>query len=412
VRLAPKRKATAARKVLVLNSGSSSLKFQVRKEGSGPLVTGSVERIGEDESKLEVKVGDRTVSATKPIKDHDEALAAIVAALADEGLPLGEIAAVGHRVVHGGPTLTDPVAITPDVEAKIGEYAVLAPLHNPPALHGIAAARKLLGADVPQVAVFDTAFHASMPTEASSYALPKDWRDAGVRRFGFHGISVENATKRAAKLLGRPPSKTNLIVCHLGNGASITAVHGGKSRDTSMGMTPLAGIMMGTRPGDVDVGAIFHMAKAGKSLADIEGDLNKKSGLLGLSDGLSNDVRELLAAEEAGDPHAKLALDKYVEDIVEQTGAFLAKLSGDVDAIVFTGGVGANSAVMRKRIMDHFKAFGFRLDPKKNAARVVDEADLSRGTGGPRVIAVRADEEGAIAEQTFKLTKPKKTPTA
>jgi acetate kinase len=406
IRVAPK-KIPGARKVLVLNSGSSSIKFQVRREGGGAGISGNLERIGEDESRLKLKVGDQTFEIARPVRDHDEALAVIAAALTDPAMgamKLAEISAVGHRVVHGGPELTEPAAITPEVEAKIAEYAQLAPLHNPPALDGIRAARGLFGEDVPQVAVFDTGFHSTLPSEASSYALPKDWRDAGVRRFGFHGISVENATRRAAKMLNRPAARTNLIVCHLGNGASITAVEGGRSRDTSMGMTPLAGIMMGTRPGDVDVGAIFHMAKNGKSLDEIERDLNKRSGLLGLSDGLSNDVRELLAAEERGDPHAKLALEKYTEDIVEQVGAFFAKLSGKVHAIVFTGGVGENSAVIRQRIMEHFKAFGFQLDAAKNKARVGDEADLARGPG-PRILVVRADEEGAIAEHAFRLTR-------
>lgn len=397
------------RKALVLNSGSSSIKFQVIKEGSKAFITGKMERIGEDESKLTLKVGDKKFEVAKPVKDHKEALALIVEALTDEargGLKLDEISAVGHRVVHGGPKFKEPVRINAEVEASIQEFAKLAPLHNPPALAGIEAARSVLGDSVPQVAVFDTAFHTSLPEEAASYAVPKQWRDEGVRRYGFHGISVENATKRAAKMLGKPVEQTNLIVCHLGNGASITAVEHGKSRDTSMGMTPLAGITMGTRPGDVDIGVVFFMAKHGLTLDQIESDLNNKSGLLGLSE-LSNDVRELEAAEAAGDPKAKLALEKYTEDITEQIGAFLAKLKGNVDAIVFTGGVGENSSVLRGRIVDHLTAFGYAMDPKKNEAKVGDEADLSPQGATKRVLAIRADEEGAIGEETFRLTKPK-----
>jgi acetate kinase len=402
--------APVARKALVLNSGSSSIKFQVIKEGSKAFISGKMERIGENESKLTLKVGDKTFELTQPVKDHKEALALIVEALTDDergGLKLSDLTAVGHRVVHGGPKFKEPVRIDAEVEASIQEFAKLAPLHNPPALAGIAAAREVLGASVPQVAVFDTAFHTSLSEEASSYSLPKSWRDEGVRRYGFHGISVENATKRAAKMLGKPLEQTNLIVCHLGNGASITAVENGKSRDTSMGMTPLAGITMGTRPGDVDIGVVFFMAKHGLTLDQIEKDLNNKSGLLGLSDGLSNDVRELLAAEASGNERAKVALEKYTEDITEQIGAFLAKLRGNVDAIVFTGGVGENSGVIRERIVSHLGAFGYALDAAKNGAKIGDEADLSLAGAQRRILALRADEEGAIGEETFRLTRPK-----
>ncbi len=266
------------RKALILNSGSSSIKFQVRQEGGKALITGRAERIGEEESKLTLKVGGKSFELARPIKDHEEGLRLIVEALTDPNrgaMKLEEISAVGHRVVHGGPRFKEPVRIDADVEGAIAEYARLAPLHNPPALAGIQAVHKVLG-DIPQIAVFDTAFHSTLPEEASSYALPKEWREDGVRRYGFHGISVENATQRAAKLLGRPVEETNLIVCHLGNGASITAVQNGKSRDTSMGMTPLAGITMGTRPGDVDVGVVFHMLKQGLTIEQIEGDLNNR----------------------------------------------------------------------------------------------------------------------------------------
>ncbi|MBI1944277.1 MAG: acetate kinase [Deltaproteobacteria bacterium] len=398
------------RKALVLNSGSSSIKFQVRQEGGKTLISGKVERIGEDESKLTLKVGGTSFEIARPIKNHEEGLRLLVEALTDPSrgaMKLEDISAVGHRVVHGGPRFKEPVRIDADVEQAIADYAKLAPLHNPPALAGISAVHKVLG-DLPQIAVFDTAFHATLPEEASSYALPKEWREEGVRRYGFHGISVENATARAAKMLGRPLEATNLIVCHLGNGASITAVEHGKSRDTSMGMTPLAGITMGTRPGDVDVGVIFHLLKQGHTIEQIEKDLNNRSGLLGLSDGLSNDVRELLAAEATGDPHAKLALEKYTEDITEQIGAFLAKLRGDVHAIVFTGGVGENSGVLRERIVSHLNAFGFSLDKKKNGGEGslgVDEANISPGRAAKKVLVIRADEEGAIGEAAFKLTR-------
>ncbi|OGQ23718.1 MAG: hypothetical protein A2138_15025 [Deltaproteobacteria bacterium RBG_16_71_12] len=404
------------RKALVLNSGSSSIKFQVRQEGGKALLSGKVERIGEDESKLVLKVGGKSFELSRPIKDHEEGLRLIVEALTDPSrgaMKLEDLSAVGHRVVHGGPRFKEPVRIDGDVEAAIAEYAKLAPLHNPPALAGIAAVHKVLGA-LPQIAVFDTAFHATLPEEASSYALPKEWREDGVRRYGFHGISVENATLRAAKMLGRPVEQTNLIVCHLGNGASITAVHHGKSRDTSMGMTPLAGITMGTRPGDVDVGVVFHMLKQGLSIEQIEKDLNNRSGLLGLSDGLSNDVRELLAAETAGNAHAKLALEKYTEDITEQIGAFLAKLRGDVHAIVFTGGVGENSGVLRERIVSHLNTFGFSLDRRKNGGEGslgVDEANISPGRAAKKVLVIRADEEGAIGEAAFRLTREEQAST-
>lgn len=402
------------RKALVLNSGSSSIKFQVRQEGGRALITGKVERIGEEESKLTLKVGGKSFELAQPIKDHEEGLRLLVLALTDPnrgGLKLEDISAVGHRVVHGGPRFKEPVRIDGDVEAAIAEYAKLAPLHNPPALAGINAVHKVLG-ELPQIAVFDTAFHTTLPEEASSYALPKEWREDGVRRYGFHGISVENATLRAAQLLGRPVEDTNLIVCHLGNGASITAVQHGKSRDTSMGMTPLAGVTMGTRPGDVDVGVVFHMLKQGMSIEQIEQDLNNRSGLLGLSDGLSNDVRELLAAETAGNAHAKLALEKYTEDITEQIGAFLAKLRGDVHAIVFTGGVGENSGVLRDRIVSHLNAFGFSLDKKKNGGEGslgVEEASISPARSAKKVLVIRADEEGAIGEAAFRLTRQDET---
>lgn len=400
----------AGRKALVINSGSSSIKFQVRVEGGKSLVSGKVERIGEAEGKLTLKVAGKSFELTRPIKDQEEGLRLLVEALTDPArgaLKLEELAAVGHRVVHGGPKFREPVRIDAAVEASIDEYAKLAPLHNPPALAGIRAVRSVLG-QIPQVAVFDTAFHATLPEEATSYALPREWRDEGVRRYGFHGISVENATARAAHLLGRPLEQTNLIVCHLGNGASITAVEHGRSRDTSMGMTPLAGITMGTRPGDVDVGVVFHMARQGLSLQQIESDLSNRSGLLGLSDGLSNDVRELLAAEAKGDEHARLALEKYTEDITEQIGAFLAKLRGDVHAIVFTGGVGENSGVIRERIVSHLAAFGYTLDKRKNGGEGslgVDDADISPARSHKRVLVLRADEEGAIGEAAFRLTR-------
>ncbi len=375
-------------KILVLNSGSSSIKYELRDSQTGAvLASGDVDRIGEDGG----------------LPDHSRALQAVLDALvAGAGGPLkdlSEVDAVGHRVVHGGSFFSGPALLTPEAVQKIEECAPLAPLHNPPALLGIREALRVLP-DVPQVAVFDTAFHAGIPPRAHVYALPYDYYERhGVRRYGFHGISLQSVTRSADAMLGGRLAEMKAVVAHLGNGASITAVAGGRSVDTSMGLTPLEGLVMGTRPGDVDPGVLLHLARElGLSVADLDRVLNKESGLLGVS-GVSNDMRDVLRAAEAGDERARLALDIYCYRLRKYIGAYAAALGG-LDVLVFTAGVGENSPEIRASVCEGLGFLGIVLDPAANGkARGVD-ADISAGGSRVRVLVVATDEERVIADET------------
>jgi acetate kinase len=402
----------AAARVLVVNSGSSSLKYRlVEPDGGAVLARGLVERIGADGSRLEHRrdaaAGGRQVThrVDRPFADHGCALEAVRQAFADAGPDLADagLVAVGHRVVHGGERFRDPVLVDDGVLAAIEDLAVLAPLHNPANAEGIRVARRLLPG-VPHVAVFDTAFHATIPARAATYAVPKEWRrDHDVRRYGFHGTSYAYVSREAARLLGRPPEQTNLVVLHLGNGASACAVEGGRSVDTSMGLTPLAGLVMGTRSGDVDPALAAHLHRvAGLSATDVDHALNTRSGLLGLA-GVS-DVREVTARADAGDPDALAALDVYCYRIRSYVGAYLAVL-GRVDAVVFTAGVGENSAVVRARCLAGLERFGIAVDAERNAARGDGARSIGPDGGQVPVLVVPTDEEREIARQALDVAR-------
>jgi acetate kinase len=323
-----------------------------------------------------------------------------------DGAPLGgpgDVHAVGHRVVHGGREYTDTVRIMPEVRDAIARLAVLAPVHNPPAVEGIDAAGAALGPDVPQFAVFDTAFHGDMPEAATVYGLPYAlYERDGIQRYGFHGISHRYVARRAAALLGRPLEDLRLVTCHLGNGASLAAVQGGRSVDTTMGFTPLEGMIMGTRSGSVDPGAVLHLIqRLGHSPESLDALLNKESGLKGLS-GVSGDLRDVLAAVAQGDARASLAFDAYVHSLRRHIGAMLAALGG-LDALVFTAGVGENSPVVRAAACEPFAFAGVRLDHTRNEAPSAEDRDIAADGSPARVLVVRTQEDWAIARESARL---------
>jgi acetate kinase len=394
-------------KVLVVNSGSSSIKFELYQMPEEKVeAKGLLQRIGEPQSELKCKIGATEKVVARPVPDHADGLKLIMDTLTDSangGLKdISEIGAVGHRVVHGGEAFSETVLIDDAVQKAIEEHAALAPLHNPPNLLGIQVARRLMP-NVPQVAVFDTAFHQTMPDFAFTYAIPWElYEKDKIRRYGFHGTSHRYVAARAAKLLGNPLADTNLITCHLGNGCSITAIRGGKSVDTSMGLTPLEGLVMGTRSGDIDPALIAHLVRAkGLSVQDIDKILNKKSGLIGLS-GLSNDVRTLLTAEKEGHVGAARALAVYCYRIRKYIGAYTAAL-GTVHAVVFTAGVGENSPVIRERCLEHLGPLGYRLDRPKNEQAVRKEMDIAEEASPIRILVVPTNEELMIAQDTWRI---------
>ena len=334
------------------------------------------------------------------VADHRAALEAILDGFAEQGIDT--VDAVGHRVVHGGERYAASLVVDAAVEGAIEQHARLAPLHNPANLAGIRAAASALPG-VPQVAVFDTAFHQSLPPHAYRYAIPDDlYRELGVRRYGFHGTSHRFVAGRAAELLGRPVGDLNLITCHLGNGCSMAAVQGGRSVDTTMGLTPLEGLVMGTRCGDLDPAIPAFLARE-RNLppARVEAMLNNVSGLLGLS-GLSNDVRDLLAAEETGNERATLALDVYAHRIRKTVGAYTAVL-GRVHGLVFTAGVGENAPRIRQRVLAGLAPLGFELDEGSNRRAIGVEADISAATSSTRILVVPTDEERLIARDTYAI---------
>ncbi len=395
-------------KILVLNSGSSSIKFELFHMPEERVSTrGLLQRIGESQSELKFKIDDQERVITCPVADHAEGLKLIIENTLIETDSAGvkkiaEIHAVGHRVVHGGEAFSKTVLIDDAVEKAIEEHAALAPLHNPPNLLGIRVARKFFP-KVPQVAVFDTAFHQTMPDFAYTYAIPAElYEKDKIRRYGFHGTSHRFVAARAAALLGKPLSELNLITCHLGNGCSITAIRNGKSVDTSMGLTPLEGLVMGTRSGDIDPAIITHLART-KNLAvkDIDNLLNKKSGLLGLS-GISNDVRSLLKAEAEGHAGASHALNIYCYRIRKYIGAYTAAL-GTVHAVVFTAGVGENAPPIRERCVGELGPLGYRLDRARNQDAVRKEMDIAEESSPIRILVVPTNEELAIARDSYEL---------
>ncbi|WP_030159329.1 acetate/propionate family kinase [Glycomyces sp. NRRL B-16210] len=387
--------------VLVINSGSSSIKYQlVDGETQEASTSGLIERVGQSESTLTHRHEGERTERTEHLADHAAGLEAMVAAFEEHGTPLAEagLIAVAHRVVHGGERFVQPVVIDDEVEQAIEGLSSLAPLHNPANLEGIRVARKLFPR-LPQVAVFDTAFHATVPERAHLYAVPNAWREEhGVRRYGFHGTSHAYVSRKAAEMLGRHPKEVNVIVAHLGNGASVTAVERGRSIDTSMGLTPLEGLVMGTRSGDLDPAIVFHLhRRIGASFADLDAALNKESGMLALAGQI--DMRAIEAAAREGDRAAQVALEIYCYRIRKYIGSYIAALGG-ADAIAFTAGIGENSAEVRAGALGSLVALGVRLDEAANAAG----GPIISTPGSPiTVMVIPTNEEGEIASQTTAL---------
>lgn len=394
--------------ILVVNCGSSSLKFALMPEtgSTEPVLSGLAECLGQSDSCITYKpeYGDKQKDSLNG-GDHAVALDALLKYVEKQGW-LSRISAVGHRLVHGAEKFNSSVLITDAVLAAVDECVPLAPLHNPANLLGVRVAQKLLPS-LPQVGVFDTAFHQTMPKEAFLYAIPMSYyRDYGVRRYGFHGTSHQFVAGEAVSMLGLDPNNHGLVIAHLGNGASATAVKNGKSVDTTMGLTPLEGLVMGTRSGDIDPGALFYLAnRAGKSISDLDKILNKESGLLGLSE-LSNDCRALEEAAEKGHEGAILALDVFAHRLA-RLAAGLAMSLDRFDAMVFTGGIGENSSVLRKTTLDRMKLFGFELDDDANQAMFRGKSGLiSKNTSkGPKALVVCTNEELMIARDTARLAK-------
>lgn len=396
--------------VLVMNCGSSSLKYQlIETDSEEVLAKGLCERIGIDGSAIThtPKGGDK-VTTTVPMKDHTDAVKLVIEKLTDDKVgvirSLSEIDAVGHRVVHGGEKFASSVVINDEVMAAIAECNDLAPLHNPANIIGINACREVMPG-VPMVAVFDTAFHQTMPDKAYMYGIPYEYYEKyKVRRYGFHGTSHDFVSKRAAEILGKKREELNIIVCHLGNGASISAVKKGQSVDTSMGLTPLEGLIMGTRSGDIDPAIVSFIAdKEGITADEVVNILNKKSGVLGLSGGISSDFRDLGDAAEAGNEMAKNTLDAYAYRVAKYIGAYMVAMGG-VDVIVFTAGIGENNAIVRALVGNYLTCLGTSIDPEKNKLRG-EEVILSAENDKVVTMVVPTDEELAIARETVRLTK-------
>lgn len=397
-------------KVLVINCGSSSLKYQLfDMTDESVLAKGLVERIGLPGSILIHRPGEAKVEIKDEIEDHAKAISLVLGALTDKehGVvkSLDEITCIGHRVVHGGEAFSGSVAITPAVMQALEANIELAPLHNPPNIMGINACMELMP-KTPQVGVFDTAFHQTMPAEAFIYALPYEYYEKyKVRRYGFHGTSHRFVTERAVEMLGKPMAETKIVTCHLGNGASITAVEGGKSIDTSMGLTPLEGVAMGTRSGDIDPAIMeFIMNKEKISIAQMSNILNKKSGVLGIS-GVSSDFRDIEGAAEKGNYRAQLALDRFAYVVKKYIGSYIAALDG-VDAIVFTAGLGENSASMRTKVCSGLSFLGIEIDEEKNKIRG-QEMEITTPGSKTKVFVIPTNEELMIARDTAEITNKK-----
>ena len=395
--------------ILVINAGSSSLKYQLlNPETQEVLAKGLCERIGIDGKFTYKPTGKEAVKgADVAMPTHSEAIQTVLNALVDpaNGVigSMDEIGAVGHRVVHGGEKFASSVLITDEVMAAIEECNPLAPLHNPANIIGIKACQALMP-NTPMVAVFDTAFHQTMPPVAYTYALPYEYYEQDkVRRYGFHGTSHKYVSQRAAVMLGKPIEELKLISCHLGNGSSITAINGGKSVDTSMGFTPLAGLPMGTRCGDIDAGILeYLMNKHGYNIDEMLNILNKKSGVLGIS-GVSSDFRDLEDAAPKGNQRAQLALDSFDYNVKKLVGAYAAAMGG-VDAIIFTAGVGENGPDTRANVVSGLEYMGVKLDAEKNNTRG-KEVDVATDDSKVRVLVIPTNEELMIAIYTSAIVK-------
>ena len=394
--------------ILVINCGSSSLKYQlINSVSEEVLAKGLCERIGIDGMLTYQPEGGAKEKTEIPMPTHTEAIDAVIKALMNEKTgvikSLSEVGAVGHRVVHGGEKFTSSCIINEESIKAIEECNDLAPLHNPANLIGIRACQHLMPG-VPMVAVFDTAFHQTMPEVAYLYGLPYEYYEKyKVRRYGFHGTSHSYVSKRVAEIVGKPYDQMKIIVCHLGNGASVTAIDGGKSVDTSMGLTPLEGLVMGTRSGDLDPAILeFVASKENLTMEEITNILNKKSGMLGIS-GVSSDGRDLEDARDAGNKRAKLALDIFDYRVIKYIGAYAAVMNG-VDAIAFTAGIGENNKEMRKAVCDNLTYLGVKIDDEKNNVRG-EERIISTDDSKVKVLLVPTNEELAIARETLALVK-------
>ncbi|HKC49892.1 MAG TPA: acetate/propionate family kinase [Myxococcota bacterium] len=385
--------------MLLLNAGSSSLKGAVMEAAGAPVLAQAAADWAGPVTRYRVSAPANPATWREVAwRSHSEAARRMLA-----DLPLESLAAVGHRIVHGG-EFTSSVRITPAVRARIAELAAVAPLHNPPGLETLAAAEAALP-DLPQVAVFDTAFHATLPAEARTYPIPAAWtRDWGLRRYGFHGLSHDYCARRAAELLGRAAEGLRLVICHLGHGCSAAAVRGGKSLDTTMGFSPLDGLMMATRSGSVDPGLLLHaQRRLGLSAEQVETALERDSGLLGVS-GISADMREVQAAARGGDARARLALDVYAHRVRQAIGALAVTLGG-VDALVFTAGVGENSSEVRAASCRGLECLGLELDPEANAGARPD-ADVARRDSPGRILVVATREEETMLREVTRVLQP------
>lgn len=390
--------------ILVLNCGSSSLKFSLINPESGKtLLSGLAERLLSEQACIKIKYQGQTAKSilTRPF-DHQCAITRLVETLVLHKLDL-EIFAVGHRVVHGGENYCTPTLITEDVKSTINDLSRLAPLHNPANLTGITAA-EMVFPDLPQVAIFDTAFHQSMPEKAYLYGIPYSlYQEHGIRRYGFHGTSHYFVAQQAAKRLNKPSNETSFISAHLGNGCSICAIKNGESVDTSLGLTPLEGVMMGTRSGDVDPGIIFHLVnQLDYSIEEVSHLLNKESGLLGVS-GLSNDCREIEDAwTKNKNPRAKLALDVFCYRIAKSISSFSASLTS-LDALIFTGGIGENSMLIRENIVKQLSLLNFAISIEKNETCRFGQSGNINNDNSRNILVIPTNEEWVIAEQTARI---------
>lgn len=394
--------------VLVVNAGSSSLKYQVLDPTTEEVIAdGLAEQIGEGTSRIKHRYRGNDVVVEGVLADHEAAIAKVLELFRADGVDIADsgLAAVGHRVAHGGRSFFAPTLIDAEVCTEIERLGPLAPLHNPANLVGIKAVTALLP-DVPAVAVFDTAFFHDLPAAASTYALDADVAARyGIRRYGFHGTSHEYVSRKAAETLGRDYADLNQIVAHLGNGASMSAVAGGRPVDTTMGMTPLEGLVMGTRTGDIDAGIVFQLSRvAGMSIDDIDALFNKRSGLKGLCG--ENDFRSVLQRADAGDASATLAYEVYVHRLRHYIGAYLIEL-GRVDAIVFTAGVGENAAPVRADSLAGLENYGIEIDAERNAIRSAEPRVISTDASTITVLVVPTNEELAIARQAMAVGYPR-----
>lgn len=397
-------------KVLVINCGSSSIKYQLYDADiQQVLAKGIVSRIGEKGSYLKHEAGDARLEKEVPIPSHRSGFELIVQSLLDQNhgviKNLSEVSAVGHRTVHGGDTFIESTPITEDVIEKMEACIPLAPLHNPPNLTGIREAKRIFP-NVPHVAVFDTAFHQTMPPKAYLYALPYEYYETyKIRRYGFHGTSCRYVSQRTAEVLKRPPEEVKMVICHLGNGVTIAAVSGGKSVDTSLGFTPIPGVMMGTRSGDIDPGLVFYLNRQLElSLDRIDNILNRESGLLGVS-GVSNDMRLIIENSRCGNERCQLAMEMFVYQVKKFVGAYAAAMGG-IDALVFTAGIGENSPLTRAMICEGLEFLGIELDETKNNETLGMEQIISSPNSRVKVLVIPTNEERMIVLDTIALAFP------